>query len=46
MKKFIIECVLFRSKEELHRILGIFCWLNVLQAVIAICGIVKEFLKV
>ena len=43
VKEFFIQCMLFRSKEKLHRFLGIFCWLNLLQAVLSICGLVSKY---
>jgi hypothetical protein len=43
VKEFFNECMLFRSKEKLNRILGIFCWVNVLQAILLICSLVLRY---
>jgi hypothetical protein len=33
-RSFFQDCMLFKSKELLHKYLGVFLWLNVLQVIL------------
>lgn len=43
IKEFFIQCMLFKSKEKLHKFLGIYCWLNLLTAVLGIVSLVSKY---
>ena len=36
IKEFIIDCMLFQSKDSFHKGLGLFVWVNVLQFAITL----------
>lgn len=38
MKGFFIDCVLFQSKDDFHRILGAIVWLDIAICIASIIG--------
>lgn len=42
IKQFIKQCMFFQSKEQLHKVLGIFVWLNIIQLILAILRILHN----
>ena len=42
IKEFVIQCLFFRSKESLHRLLGVFAWLNILNIIISASRIIQK----
>jgi hypothetical protein len=39
---FINDCLFFRSKEKLHRFLGVYSWVNIIYIIITVLSLVED----